>query len=115
MLRLFAVVAALFLFAACSRVVMQPDMERVNDQSAAFQDGYKAGCRSGFVAGGSLVHTFSRDSQRIRDDEQYKLGWKDGYRRCKSDFREMCKADALLSKADLYCSDVWQQGLDEEE
>jgi hypothetical protein len=114
MLRMIAVLVALFLFAACSRVVLQPDMERVKDQSLAFQEGYKAGCHSGFVAGGSLVHSFSRDSQRILDDEQYNLGWKDGYRQCKSDFRELCKSEALVSKADLYCSDVWQQELDKE-
>lgn len=112
---MIAVLVVLFLFAACSTVVLQPDMERVKDQPVAFQDGYKAGCHSGFVAGGSLVHSFSRDSQRILDDEQYALGWKDGYRQCKSDFREMCKSKALLSKADLYCSDVRQQGLDKEE
>ena len=27
----------------------------------------------------------------------------------------MCRSEALVSKADLYCSDVWQQGILEEE
>ncbi len=114
MLRIFTVLVALLLFAGCSAVAMKPDMDSVKDQPLAYQDGYKDGCNSGFVAGGSLMHTFTRDTQRTLDDEQYNLGWKSGYRQCKSDFREMCKSDALVSKADIYCSDVRQQGLDKE-
>jgi hypothetical protein len=115
MLRLFTVLVALQLFTACSNVIIKPDMESIKDQPVAYQDGYRNGCHSGFVAGGSLVHSFTRDTQRVLEDEQYKLGWKEGYRKCKADFREMCKSDALVSKADLYCSDVRQQGLDKEE
>jgi len=114
MLKLFTVVVASFMVAGCSVVAMKPDMDSVKDQPVAYQDGYKDGCNSGFVAGGSLFHAFTRDSQRTLDDEQYNQGWKSGYRQCKSKFREMCKSDALVSKADLYCSDVWQQGLDKE-
>jgi hypothetical protein len=103
------------LLSGCSSPILSPDMNRVKGESLAYQDGYKAGCHSGFLAGGSLVHSFKRDVKRIGEDEQYKLGWKKAYRDCKSDFREMCKSKALVSKADLYCTDVWQQGLDEEE
>ena len=94
--------------------MLKPDMDSVKDQSVAWQAGYKDGCNSGFVAGGSLAHSFSRDTQRNIEDEQYSSGWKKGYRQCKSDFRDMCKSDALVSKADLYCSNVRQQGLDKE-
>ncbi len=114
MLRLILTLIVLLLFAACSKVILKADMERVKDQPLSFQDGYKDGCDSGFVAGGSLVHGFKRDTARTLEDEQYRLGWKKGYSQCKSDFRDMCKTDAMVSKADLYCSDVRQQGLDKE-
>jgi hypothetical protein len=115
MFRLLLVLLVLHLLTACSGVILQPDMNRVKDQPLAYQQGYKEGCKSGYVAGGSLVHSFKRDTERALQDEQYRLGWKYAYRQCKSDFRELCKTEALISKADLYCSDVWQQGLDEEE
>jgi len=115
MFRLISMLVVLQLFTACSKVILQPDMESVKDQPVSFQQGYKDGCNSGYVAGGSIVHGFTRDTNRALEDEPYRLGWKDGYRQCKTDFREMCKSDALVSKADLYCSDVRQQGLDKEE
>jgi hypothetical protein len=115
MLRLFLLSIVLQLLTACSTVLIEPDMDSVKDLPLAYQQGYKEGCKSGYVAGGSLVHSFKRDTDRAQNDEQYRLGWKDAYRRCKADFRELCKSDAIISKADLYCSDVWQQGLDKEE
>ncbi len=115
MLRLFTVPVVLYLLVACSTVLMSPDMDRVKDQPLAHQEGYEAGCHSGFVAGGSTVHSFKMDTARLREDEEYDDGWNQGYRECKSDFREMCKSKALVSKADLYCADVRQQGLDKEE
>ena len=114
MLRIFTLMIILPLFGACSAVLMSPDMELVKDESLSYQDGYKAGCSSGFVAGGSLVHKFKRDGARIKEAD-YNQGWKKGYRQCKSDFREMCKSKAIISKADLYCADVKQQGLHKEE
>ncbi len=114
MLRKFSLFMALQLLAGCSTVVLNPDMERVKDQSLAYQQGYEAGCHSGFVAGGSQAHSFKRDTKRVREDEEYNEGWKRAYRECKSDFREMCKSKALVSKGDLYCSDVKQQGLHKE-
>ena len=103
------------LIAGCSTVILSPDMDRVKDKSPAWQEGYRAGCHSGFVAGGSLVHSFQRDTERSLKEEDYKGGWKQGYRQCKDDFREMCKSEAMVSKADLYCSDVRQQGLHKED
>ncbi len=114
MLKLLTVFVVLPLLGACSTVMLKPDMAGVKDQPIAWQEGYKQGCNSGYVAGGSLVHSFARDTRRIIEDEQYNSGWKQGYRQCKSDFREMCKSDAVVSKADLYCSDVRQQGLDKD-
>ena len=114
MLRIFTLVIFLPLLAACSTVLLTPDMDLVKDESPDFQDGYKAGCYSGYVAGGSIVHKFRRDGERLTEAE-YNKGWKKGYRQCKSDFREMCRSKALVSKADLYCEDVRQQGLDKEE
>ena len=111
----FLAFLAVLLVGGCSKVILSPDMNRVKDKSAAWQDGYKAGCHSGFVAGGSLVHSFKRDTDRTLKEEEYKGGWKQGYRECKDDFREMCKSEAMVSKADLYCSDVRQQGLHKEE
>ena len=99
------------LLSACSSVVLKPDMDRVRDQSKAYQEGYYDGCHSGFVAGGSIVHFFKKDTDRQLDDVEYANGWKQAYRECKSDFREMCKSKEWVSKSHLYCSDVRQQGL----
>lgn len=115
MKRLFLLFLVVTIIGACSTVILSPDMERVKDKSSAWQEAYSDGCHSGYVAGGSLVHFFKRDLERLLKDEQYKGGWKQGYRECKSDFRELCRSKALVSKADLYCSDVWQQGILEEE
>ena len=99
------------LFSGCSTVVLSPDMERVKDQSEAYQEGYSDGCHSGFVAGGSIVHFFRKDTDRQLNDAEYADGWKHAYRECKSDFRELCKSKKWISKSHLYCSDVRQQGL----
>ncbi len=115
MKRLFLLSLLITILGACSTVMLSPDMDRVKDKSAAWQEAYSDGCHSGYVAGGSLVHSFKRDLDRLLKDEDYKGGWKQGYRECYSDFRELCRSEALVSKADLYCSDVWQQGLSEEE
>jgi hypothetical protein len=114
MLRIFTLVIFLQLLGACSTLLMSPEMDLVKDESPEYQDGYKAGCYSGFVAGGSIVHKFKRNGSRFKEGD-YKEGWKKAYRQCKDDFREMCKSKALVSKADLYCSDVKQQGLDKDE
>jgi len=111
--RVIALLPGLALLAACNTVVLSPDMTRVKDQPLAYQEGYKAGCNSGYVAGGSIVHSFRRDTQRLREDEVYNAGWKQGYRECKADFREMCRSEAWVDKSHLYCSDVRQQRLDE--
>jgi hypothetical protein len=114
MLRTVIVLIVLYFLSACSAVILSPDMERVKDEPPAYQEGYKAGCSSGYVAGGSLVHSFKRDSDRLLKDKNYDGGWKKGYSECKNDFREMCKSKAIISKGDLYCADVKQQGLDKE-
>lgn len=99
------------LLGACSTVVLSPDMDRVKDKPASYQDGYRDGCHSGFVAGGSIVHFFEKDTKRQLEDNDYADGWKHAYRECKSDFRDMCKSKEWVSKSHLYCSDVRQQGL----
>ena len=97
---------------ACSRILLTPDMSLVLAQTASYREGFEQGCRSGYVAGGYVLGRFQRDSSRAEDDEDYRLGWKRGYRDCKDEFRKMCMQGGWLSKASLYCSDVRQQGLD---
>lgn len=99
----------------CSTVMLQPNMELVKEQSKVYQKGFKHGCNSGYVAGGSILHNFSRDSEKMANDEEYKNGWKKGYRHCKDEFRELCRSEEWISKSHLYCSDVRQQGLDKDE
>lgn len=60
----------------CSTVMLQPNMELVKEQSKVYQKGFKHGCNSGYVAGGSILHNFSRDSEKMANDEEYKNGWK---------------------------------------
>ena len=97
---------------ACTGPALKPDMSKVADQTTQYQEGFHDGCHSGYVSGGSLYNNFKRDSKRMKEDNQYRLGWNRGYKVCKDDFRDMCREGGVLSKATLYCSDVKQQGLD---
>lgn len=102
----------LALSAGCGKVLLKPDMSVVADQPAAYQDGYYEGCMSGYVAGGYMLANFQRSTERAKTEEDYRLGWKKGYKDCKNEFRKMCREGGLLSEASLHCSDVKQQGLD---
>ena len=77
MKRIF-LLSLLLILGSCSKVILSPDMERVKDKPEAWQEGYNQGCHSGYVAGGSLVHSFKRDLERLLKDEDYKGGWKQG-------------------------------------
>lgn len=115
MIKLFVSILFLLILNACSSVILKPDMDSVEGKSSAFKTGFKQGCTSGYLAGGSLVHSFRRDTNRMAEDQEYKDGWKHGYRYCKEEFREMCRSKEWISKSHLYCSDVRQQGLDKVE
>ena len=98
--------------AACGKILLKPDLSVVADQTPSYQEGFEHGCNSGYVAGGYMLGSFNRDTQRAERDEEYRLGWKKGYKDCKNEFRKMCIEGGLLSEASLHCSDVRQQGLD---
>jgi len=101
--------------AACSKVLLKPDMSVVATETAPYQQGFEQGCQSGYVAGGYMLGNFQRDSRRAEDDEGYRLGWKKGYKDCKNEFRKMCRQGGLFSVASLHCADVRQRGLDKAE
>lgn len=111
-LLLLALLTLLITNLACSKILLQPDLSAVAAETASYQEGFAQGCRSGYVAGGYMLGSFQRDTGRAEDDEDYRLGWKQGYADCKNEFREMCREGGLLSAASLHCSDVRQQGLD---
>ena len=114
-MRYIVVLSLIVLSAGCGKVLMKPDMSLVADQAPSYQEGYEQGCMSGYVAGGYNLGSFERDSERARNDEEYRLGWKKGYKVCKDEFRQMCREGGLFSSATLHCSDVTQQGLDKVE
>ncbi len=91
---------------ACSRLLLKPDLSVVAEQTASYQQGFEQGCRSGYVAGGYVLGRFMRDTERAANDEDYRLGWKQGYKDCKDAFTKMCTEGGLLSAASLYCADV---------
>ena len=112
-MRYIAVLTLLLMSAGCGKVLMKPDMSRVEGESLSYQEGYEQGCMSGYVAGGYNLGSFERDTQRAQDDEEYRLGWKKGYKVCKDEFRQMCREGGLFSSASLHCGDVRQQVPDE--
>lgn len=102
----------LLFIVGCTSPALKPDMSKVEDKNQAYQDGYFDGCHSGYVSGGSIYNNFKRDSARMKEDNDYRLGWNLAYKRCKDEFRQMCIDGGVFSKATLYCSDVKQQGID---
>lgn len=52
----------------------------------SFQQGYKAGCDSGYVAGGHPYYRFNKDAGRYDADSLYRQGWEDGFRVCKGQY-----------------------------
>ena len=51
-------------------------------QTAAYQEGFADGCRSGRAAAGSPVDSYRRNAGRFESDKDYAEGWSAGHQRC---------------------------------
>ncbi len=49
----------------------------------AYQVGYKEGCDSGFAVAGSPMYERIDEASPPFDDEQYVLGWSEGFHSCR--------------------------------
>lgn len=61
-------------------------MRTVDDQPIVYQQGYDAGCRSGYYAGGNPYYGFKKDVVRYVEDGLYQQGWDDGHTVCLSQY-----------------------------
>lgn len=62
---------------------LRREMAGVTGKSANFTQGYHDGCQSGLSAAGNKAFVYAKDLKRANQSE-YKLGWEDGFRVCKS-------------------------------
>lgn len=52
-----------------------------------YKRGYQDGCNSGYAAAGSLFSgKHAKDVNAYLGDKQYKVGWDDGFARCKGSY-----------------------------
>ena len=83
-----ALTAALF-FAGCAGT--QETMV-AKGYPEAYAAGYADGCTSGKQAGGSMFDEFKKNPTRYSSDKQYKSGWDDGFRQCKSEQKAIAQS-----------------------
>ncbi len=62
---------------------LRREMVGAQDKSPLFTTGYGDGCQSGLSAGGNTAFAYAKDLNKINDND-YKLGWEDGFRICQS-------------------------------
>jgi len=64
----------------------------VRDQPLPYQEGYRAGCDSGYVAAGHPYYRFNKDPGRFGSDTLYGQGWSDGFAVCKGSYESIGRA-----------------------
>lgn len=75
----------LVLMTGCASL-QEMDMTGVRDQPSGYQDGYRGGCNSGYVAAGHPYYRFTKDAGRFASDDMYRQGWQDGFATCKGKY-----------------------------
>lgn len=83
--KLFAAALAMVAFSGCV-TSMQRVQEVAPGMPRAFQEGYAAGCDSGYTAAGHPYYRYNKDLTRSRADQDYNDGWQAGYDACKSSY-----------------------------
>ena len=78
-MRIFMAVVGLFILAACQTT-------RVPAGPPEYQDGFKGGCDSGYVAANHPYYRWNKDPLRYERDRLYRQGWEDGFRTCKGQY-----------------------------
>lgn len=73
------------LLAGCASQQLQGERQAVAGQPVAYQDGYVAGCSSGYKAAGNPYFAFQKDLTRMAD-QLYGQGWGDGFAVCKGKY-----------------------------
>lgn len=78
-----------FLVAVCAVILVtgcQSTTTRVPPGPPDYQDGWAAGCDSGYVAAGHPYYQWRKDVARFGADKTYAQGWEDGFRTCKGKY-----------------------------
>ncbi len=75
----------IILLSGCA-ALQETDMYGVQDQPIGYQEGYRGGCNSGFVAAGHPYYRFTKDAGRFGSDGLYRQGWQDGFATCKGKY-----------------------------
>lgn len=58
-------------------------------QPPEYQDGFLAGCGSGYVAAGHPYSKFAKDVRRYEAESLYRQGWDDGMTVCRADYESV--------------------------
>jgi hypothetical protein len=82
-----AMLALLFLFFGCGACATK--MNQVPAGPPEYQQGFLAGCDSGYVAAGHVYYRWNKDVSRYPSDELYKQGWDDGFQTCKGKYESI--------------------------
>jgi hypothetical protein len=76
------------LVAACAAVVLAGCVSStppaLEGRPPAYVQGYKDGCASGKSVEGSVFYTYQKNIYLFESDKDYKEGWNDAYRQCRS-------------------------------
>ncbi len=84
-----AIAASALALTACATDTNSPQMRQIAGQPIQYQDGYKAGCDSGYVAAGHPYYRMNKDVVRFGSDQLYAQGWNDGFQVCKGGYESI--------------------------
>lgn len=80
---LLALFSSVLFVPGCAAPVNSVTDMNTKGQPPAYVEGYRAGCGSGYVAGGHPYASAAKDVNRYLSDQVYKVGWDDGFATCK--------------------------------
>lgn len=70
----------------CATTYGDADRLTGGGQSGSFNHGFANGCDSGYSASGHPWYQFKKDTSEYVSNNQYKIGWDDGYNHCKGSY-----------------------------
>jgi len=69
--------------AALDEKIMDLQMRGLESKPAAFKEGYRAGCASGFRSAGNVRYSQTKDVVRFDNDAEYADGWEQAFKACR--------------------------------
>jgi|GEM_PF-378389 len=79
-------IVLLLIFSVLISVGCATKLRQAPDGPLPYQEGYLAGCDSGYVAAGHPYYKWHKDVERFNADKLYSQGWNDGFATCKGKY-----------------------------